>query len=48
VFFGQGTGVIHGSFMTGKAAWAVIGGVMVVLGAGLLAWAWRLRDEPRR
>ncbi|HEX4519309.1 MAG TPA: hypothetical protein VH063_06975 [Gaiellaceae bacterium] len=39
VFFGQGIGVIHGSVMTGEAQWAVIGGVMVALGLGLLLWA---------
>ena len=41
VFFGQGIGAIGGSFMTGSARWAVIGAVLVVAGAGLLAVARR-------
>ena len=45
VFFGQGIGEIHGSWMTGKTVWAVIGALMVVAGAALLAWVWRLRSE---
>ena len=43
VWLGQGTGLIHGSFMTGEALWAVIGAVLLALGLGLLATAWRLR-----
>lgn len=46
VFFGQGIGAIHGSVMTGEAQWAVIGGVMFVLGVGLLVWAWQLAKSP--
>jgi aryl-alcohol dehydrogenase-like predicted oxidoreductase len=42
VWLGQGLGLIHGSFMTGEAQWAVIGGVLIALGAGLLVWAWRV------
>jgi hypothetical protein len=47
VFLGQGTNVIHGSFMSGHAQWAVIGAVMIVLGGGLLVWAWRIRAAQR-
>jgi hypothetical protein len=47
VFLGQGTDVIHGSFMSGHAQWAVIGAVMIVLGGGLLGWAWRIRAAQR-
>jgi hypothetical protein len=36
VWFFQGVGVIHGSFMTGEALWAVIGAVCVVAGVALL------------
>jgi len=36
VWFFQGIGVIKGSFMTGEALWAVIGGVCVVAGLALL------------
>jgi hypothetical protein len=37
VWFFQGIGVIHGSFMTGEALWAVIGAVCVIGGIALLA-----------
>ena len=36
VWFGQGIGVIHGSFMTGQVLWAIIGAIAVFLGASLL------------
>ena len=45
VWLGQGTGLIHGSFMTGEALWGVIGGVLLVLGLALLTAAWRLRGR---
>lgn len=35
----QGINVIGGSMMTGQSQWAVIGGIAVVAGAGLLAFA---------
>lgn len=41
VWFFQGIGVIHGSFMTGEGLWAVIGVIAVFLGASLLAGARR-------
>ena len=38
VFVGQGVGVLRGSsFMVGDARWAVIGAVLIALGA-LLGW----------
>ena len=37
VWFGQGIGVIHGSFMTGEVLWAVIGVVAIFLGGSLVA-----------
>jgi uncharacterized membrane protein HdeD (DUF308 family) len=43
VWFGQGIGAIGGSFMTGQAAWAVIGAVCVFFGAALLIGARRAR-----
>jgi hypothetical protein len=43
LFIGQGTNAIHGSTMSGHARWAVVGGVLVVLGAASLLWAWRIR-----
>ena len=39
VFFLQGINILPGSFMTGQAQWAIIGGVMVIVGVGLLAFA---------
>ena len=41
IWFGQGVGWISGSFMTGEAAWAVIGGGCVVAGLALAARAVR-------
>lgn len=39
VWFLQGINVIPGSFMTGQLKWAVIGGLLLVAGIGLLIWA---------
>lgn len=49
VWFGQGIGLIGGSFMTGEAVWAVIGVVAFLIGAVLIrsAGRWRrVEDEP--
>lgn len=46
VWFGQGVGVIHGSFMTGQVLWAVIGTVAMFLGGSLIAGV--RRAKPRR
>ena len=43
VWFGQGIGVIGGSFMTGEALWAVIGAACLFIGAALLIGARRAR-----
>lgn len=43
VWFLQGINVIPGSFMTGQLKWAVIGGVLLVVGIGLLFQANRRR-----
>jgi hypothetical protein len=45
VWIGQGIGVIHGSFMTGQALWAVIGAVAVLFGVSLLVGARRARRD---
>jgi hypothetical protein len=45
IFLGQGVGLIPGSFMTGSATWAVIGGIMIVAGVGVLLVAAR-RAQP--
>jgi peptidoglycan/LPS O-acetylase OafA/YrhL len=43
VWFGQGVGLIGGSFMTGEAIWAVIGAVCIVLAGALLVGVQRER-----
>ncbi len=43
VWIAQGVDVLHGSFMSGSAEWAVIGAILLAVGVMLLAWAWRLR-----
>ena len=45
VWLGQGIGLVKGSFMSGEALWAVIGGVLLAIGIAILAAAWRLRDR---
>jgi hypothetical protein len=45
IFLGQGVGLIPGSLMTGSATWAVIGGIMIVAGVGVLLVAAR-RAQP--
>ena len=42
-FTGQGVGLIPGSFMTGRTEWAVIGSVMIAIGALGLWWTFRAR-----
>ena len=41
IWFGQGVGLIGGSFMTGDAVWAVIGAVALLFGVTLLRGARR-------
>jgi hypothetical protein len=36
LWVGQGTGLIGGSFMTGRAVWAVIGSVAILFGIVLI------------
>ena len=38
VFFLQGINVLPGSFMTGDPQWAIIGGILIVVGIGLFVW----------
>jgi hypothetical protein len=45
VWFCQGIGVIHGSAMTGKGLWAIIGAVLLALGLATLAWVFALRQR---
>ena len=39
IWFLQGINVLPGSFMTGQIQWAVKGGILIVIGAGLLWFA---------
>jgi drug/metabolite transporter (DMT)-like permease len=39
-FFLQGISVLPGSYMTGDPQWAIIGGILIVIGIGLMIWAW--------
>jgi LPXTG-motif cell wall-anchored protein len=43
VWFLQGINIIPGSFMTGQTKWAIIGGLLLVAGIGLLISANRRR-----
>ena len=47
VWIFQGVGVLHGSFMTGEAVWAVIGAIAGLVGVALLVGASRLRAGTR-
>jgi uncharacterized membrane protein HdeD (DUF308 family) len=44
VWIVQGVGVLHGSFMTGEAVWAVVGVVVVAIGIAVMLGARRARD----
>lgn len=44
IWLGQGLGLIGGSFMTGEAVWAVIGGACIVVGAYLIRIGFRWRQ----
>jgi len=45
VWIAQGSGVLHGSFMTGEGLWTVIGILAVLLGISVLIGA--ARDRRR-
>ena len=45
VWIAQGSGVLHGSFMTGEGLWTVIGIIAVLFGISLLIGA--ARDRRR-
>jgi protein-S-isoprenylcysteine O-methyltransferase Ste14 len=47
VFIGQGVNVIHGSSMSGHGGYAGLGAVLLVIGLGLVIWAWRLRGHGK-
>jgi hypothetical protein len=46
LWLGQGLGLIPGSFMTGSAFWAVVGGLLVAA-AGVVGW-WAYRSTYDR
>ena len=48
VWIAQGTGAVHGSGMTGQGRYALLGIVVVLIGLGLLACAWRIRRSRLR
>jgi uncharacterized membrane protein YcjF (UPF0283 family) len=48
VWLGQGVGWIGGSFMTGQTAWAVIGVVVLLLGAALVRAGIRMARLAQR
>ena len=41
----QGANVMHGSGMSGHGGYAVLGAIVLAIGAALLGWAWRLRTR---
>jgi hypothetical protein len=41
----QGTNVVHGSSMSGRGGYAVLGVVVLLIGVALLTWAWRVRGR---
>jgi hypothetical protein len=47
VWIAQGTGALHGSFMTGEAIWAVIGGLCVLAAIALITSGIRLHRSTR-
>lgn len=45
VWFGQGIGKIHGSFMTSQSEWTTIGAVTVAIGLALIVSAFVSRKR---
>jgi hypothetical protein len=43
VWIAQGSGAVHGSFMTGHSQYTALGVVTAVIGVGLLVWAFIVR-----
>jgi hypothetical protein len=48
VWFLQGVRVIPGSFMTGSTRWAIIGAILMIVGAATLVLAARHGAPPHR
>jgi hypothetical protein len=47
VFILQGVNVMRGSPMSGHGSYAGLGAVLLVIGLGLILFAWRLGRGPR-
>jgi protein-S-isoprenylcysteine O-methyltransferase Ste14 len=45
VWIAQGSGAMHGGGMSGHSSFAVLGGVVIVVGLALLVWAARIRSR---
>jgi hypothetical protein len=45
IWFLQGINILPGSFMTGDPQWAINGGIMVLVGAGLF-WFLSQKNNP--
>jgi len=45
IWFLQGINILPGSFMTGDPQWAINGGIMVLVGAGLF-WFLSRKNNP--
>jgi hypothetical protein len=49
VFVAQGTNALSGShLMSGHGGYAVLGGILIVIGLALLGWVWRIRSRQAR
>lgn len=40
LWIAQGSGAVHGSMMSGHSQYAGLGALLVVVGVGMLVWAW--------
>lgn len=47
VWIAQGSGAMHGSAMSGHSQYAALGVVVLLLGVGLIAWAFRIKEGRR-
>jgi Na+/melibiose symporter-like transporter len=47
VWVAQGTGAMHGSVMTGHSQYTALGIVVIVIGVGMVLWAYRGRRSHK-
>ncbi len=47
VWVAQGTGAMHGSVMTGHGQYTALGTVVIIIGLGLVLWAYRDRRSRK-